>query len=103
MATSLTDQLKSEFSSKSVMATRLHYIMAHHEFENDPKKLEQAVGLAVNLGRVSLQTESGTGHWKPLDVAVITGYQLGVEFLLKQGVGAPPPLALQELSLCLLM
>lgn len=90
MAASLTDQLKSEFSSKSVMATRLHRIMAYHEFENDPKKLEEAVGLAVNLGRVSLQTESGTGHWKPLDVAVITGYQLGVEFLLKQGVGPTP-------------
>ena len=65
---------------------RLHYIMDNHVKAGDSHYLEKWVDLVVDLYGVSLRRPAGSGKWTPLQVAVITGYRLGVECLITKGV-----------------
>lgn len=79
-------QVQAIFNDQAATPQRLHHIMAHHEFDGDPDKLSRAVDLVQKIGKVSLEQQSGEGNWTPLEVAVLSGYSFGIEFLIQKGV-----------------
>lgn len=73
MAAVSPSSLKEEFNSSKEMTTRLHYMMAHHEAEENREKFTQLFQIALRLG-ADLERRAGSSEWTPLEVAVISGY-----------------------------
>lgn len=87
-------QVQAAFSDQSQASQRIHYIMANQEFDGNLEGLRQQVKQTQETAQVSLDQSSGKEGWTPLEVAVLSGYSFGLQFLIQQGVN-PTPRALE--------
>lgn len=85
-----TAEIQALFNDKASLPERLHHIMAHHEHGGDLNKLNQAVDLVARLGKLSFNQPCRDEKWTPMEVAVLSGYELGITCLLQKGIEPGP-------------